>query len=180
MVPAVAEPETVANFTAWVVAARETVLGFMVNLLQSLELSQTWWHGGRRAWDCHRIQGPIITEPETFHKFHEARPAAWDCPQVHANPSREARKAWANPHNPIRECAEPEKSRIVQNTNNNNKFVSNYYLYFCPINQHRPAPRLTSPFVYPVLAVPRPARHLLHGILSSQRINVQTNAFCSD
>ena len=40
MVLAVAEPETVANFTAWVVAAHETVLEFMVNLLQSLKLSQ--------------------------------------------------------------------------------------------------------------------------------------------
>ena len=40
MVLAIAEPETVANFTAWVVAAHETVLEFMVKLLQSLRLSQ--------------------------------------------------------------------------------------------------------------------------------------------
>ena len=40
MVLAVAEPETVANFTAWVVAAHETVLEFIVKLPQSLSLSQ--------------------------------------------------------------------------------------------------------------------------------------------
>ena len=39
MALAVAEPETVTNFTAWVVAAHEAVLEFMVNLLQSLKLS---------------------------------------------------------------------------------------------------------------------------------------------
>ena len=49
MVLAVAEPEAVAHFTAWVVAAHETVLEFMVKLLQSLRRSQKPWHGGRRA-----------------------------------------------------------------------------------------------------------------------------------
>ena len=38
-VMALAVAETVANFTVWVVAAHETVLEFMVNLLQSLKLS---------------------------------------------------------------------------------------------------------------------------------------------
>ena len=76
MVLAVAEPETVAHFTAWVVAASETVLEFMVKLLQSLRRSQKSWHGGRRARDGHRIQGPPIAEPETFHKLHEALRAA--------------------------------------------------------------------------------------------------------
>ena len=151
-----------------VVAERETVIEFKVQSSQSMRRSTNFM---RRC-----------AQPETVHKFH-------------ANPSREAHKAWANPHNPIRGCAEPEKSRIVQNTNNNNNsFVSNYYPYFCPRNKHRPAPRLTSsffypalaaprlasPFVYPVLAAPRPARHLLHCILSCQRISVQTVAFCRD
>ena len=49
MVLAVAEPEAVANFTAWVVTAHETVLEFMVQLLQSLRRSQKPWHRGRRA-----------------------------------------------------------------------------------------------------------------------------------
>ena len=49
MVLAAAEPETVANFTAWVVVAHETVPEFMAKLLQSLRLLQNPWHGGRRA-----------------------------------------------------------------------------------------------------------------------------------
>ena len=49
MALAAAEPETVAHFTAWVVAAHDTVLEFMVTLLQSLRQSPKSWHGGRRA-----------------------------------------------------------------------------------------------------------------------------------
>ena len=49
MALAVAELETVTNFTAWVVAAHETVLELMVKLLPRLSRSQKSWHGGRRA-----------------------------------------------------------------------------------------------------------------------------------
>ena len=51
MAPAVAEPETVASFTAWVVAAHETVLEFMDKLLKSLRLSANVIAGVRNASD---------------------------------------------------------------------------------------------------------------------------------
>ena len=45
MVLAVAEPETVARFTAWVVAAHETVLEFMVIVaeLETVTEIMAWW-----------------------------------------------------------------------------------------------------------------------------------------
>ena len=49
VVLAVAELETVSNFTVWVAAERAAVVKYMARSLQSLRLLRNSWHGGRRA-----------------------------------------------------------------------------------------------------------------------------------
>ena len=71
MALAVAEPETVAEFTVWIVAEREAVTKFAVGSLQSLRRSENSRYGGHRTRDCRGIHGMVIAEPETFHKCHD-------------------------------------------------------------------------------------------------------------
>ena len=49
VVLAVAEPEAVSSFSAWVAAERGAAVKLMARSLQSLRLLHNSWHGGRKA-----------------------------------------------------------------------------------------------------------------------------------